>query len=228
MIHGLIQRTKPMRLFHLLCIFISLGLAVSSLMVGWKQTFTAESGLVELAGLMVFALGAVLSVAWMPKGALGKWWPIPVVFVLFCLRELDFHNAFFTPGVLQTRIFTSPVPLWQKAVSAAAMSGILLTLVLLMVRGTRPLLSGLWRRQGWAWSIVAGVTFAVASVLVDGADRQLAAIGVALPHAESAIWTAIEEILELGFALSLIFAICRWHDRAAHSAAPSASFVSQA
>jgi hypothetical protein len=199
-----------MRLFIVVCFLVALSLITSTLSLGWKPTFTSESGMVELAGLLIFALGAVLSIWRMQGGAWRHWWPIPVVFVLFCLRELDVHDAFFTPGLLQTRIFTSPVPLWQKAVSAAAMGGILVTLGLLLLRGTRPLIAGVWNSQSWAWAIVAGVCLAVASVLVDGADRQLAAIGVTLPLADSAIWTAIEEILELCFALSLILAICKW------------------
>ncbi|WP_392338012.1 hypothetical protein [Loktanella salsilacus] len=199
-----------MRLFLIICVLVACSLIVSTLWVGWEITLTSESGMVELAGLIVFALGAVLSLWRMPKDAWRHWWPIPTVFVLFCLRELDVHDAFFTPGLLQTKIFTSAAPLWQKGVSAAAMGGILLTLVLLVMRGTRPLVHALRNGQGWAWAIVGGVCFAVASVLVDGADRQLAAIGVTLPYAGAPIWTAVEEILELCFALSLIFAICKW------------------
>ena len=185
-------------------------LVVSTLLQGWDRALTAEGGAIELTGLAVFALGGVL-VAWqMPAHAWRRWWPIPAIFVLFCLRELDVHDAFFTPGLLQTRIFTSPVPIWQKAVSALAMGGILLTLVLIVTRGIGPLGRALWQGRGWAWSVVIGVVMAIASVLVDGADRQLAAIGVTLPGAESRFWTAIEEVLELGFALSLLLAVCIW------------------
>jgi hypothetical protein len=184
----------------------------SGLWIGWDTTLTSERGMAERAGLIVFALGAVLAMWRMPASAWRRWWPVPTIFVLFCLRELDVHDAFFDPGLLQTRIFTSAVPLWQKVVSAVAMAVVLLTLGALVVRGSGPMVRAMRHGRGWAWGVVVGVCMAIASILIDGADRQLAAIGVTLPQADALIWTALEEMLELGFALSLIFAICMWDD----------------
>ena len=199
-----------MHIFVVTCVVVACSLIGSSLWVGWHTTLTSEHGAAEQAGLIVFAIGALLSIRLMPAGALRNWWPIPAVFVLFCLRELDVHDAFFTPGLLQTRIFTSAVPVWQKVVSALAMGAVVVTLGALLVRGSRPMAQALRNGQSWAWGGIFGLCCAIASVLIDGADRQLAAIGVTLPDADSLIWVGLEELLELCFALSLIFAICTW------------------
>ncbi|MFG6535650.1 MULTISPECIES: hypothetical protein [unclassified Sulfitobacter] len=206
-----------MRIFVVVCVVVVCSLIGSSLWVGWYTTLTTERGAAEQAGLIVFAIGALMSALRMPAGAWRLWWPIPAVFVLFCLRELDVHNAFFEPGLLQTRVFISPLPIWQKIVSALAMGAVVLTLVTLLVRGLRPMAKALRAGQGWAWGVVFGLFCAIASVLIDGADRQLAAIGVTLPYADSLIWVALEEMLELCFALSLIFAICMWGRQQEHA-----------
>ncbi len=199
-----------MRIFAVIFFVVFCSILASGMWTGWDTSMVSEHGTVERAGLTLFALGAAITAARMPASAWPRWWAVPAIFVLFCLRELDMHNAFFDPGLLQTRIFTSPVPLWQKVVSAAAMAFILLTVGSLMIRGSGPFTKALLNKEGWAFAVVLGIGLAISAVLIDGADRQLAAIGVTLPSADSIIWIAVEEFLELGFGLALIFAVCTW------------------
>ncbi|MCF7701815.1 hypothetical protein [Loktanella sp. M215] len=164
----------------------------------------------ELAGLGAFALAAVFSAWRFGLDDLSIWWPVPMILVLFCLRELDIHNSFFEPGILQTAIFSSVAPMWQKAVSAGAMLAVLGVVLRFLLLALPSFWYGLNRRTGWAWSIAVGLLMAVGGVILDGAPRKAAALGLYLNPFYGSVFVAIEEILEMGFAVSLVFAIGTW------------------
>ncbi len=199
-----------MKIFSLTCAAVLIGLTISITLIGWVPTLTSERGGAELAGLLVFALATCLSIGKIGLEGLQHWWPIPAVLMLFCLRELDFHDSFFEPGLLHTEIFSSTAPMWQKAVSAGAMVSIFLILIRVVMLGFIPLTRGLLAKKGWAWAIAIGVIVAALSVLIDGDDRQLVAVGIYLPAGYGAHFTALEELFELGFGLSLVVASSIW------------------
>lgn len=167
-----------------------------------------ETGGVEVVTLLLLGAIAVWSRA--PAAGRPAPWTVTAVIVLLGLRELDFHDWFFEPGWLQIRIFSAPVPAWQKAVSAVAMLAVLGVLLSLAAQGTRPFLRALRRRADWALWLVAGTALAAAATVIDGIGRKLAPHGIALSERADLVFAGFEETMELVFVLCVAVAIARW------------------
>jgi hypothetical protein len=186
---------------------LSVGMVAISLAVqGPATAFLSEQGGVEIAAILCLIGGAVLLAA----GTVRAMWHLPALLVLFALRERDFHDWFFDPGLLHADMLTSDAPLWQRAVSLAVMLFILAVLVRTVWFGARPLLRGLWHRAGWAWTLTIGTALAAGSTLLDGAGRKLAPYGIDLSREVQVALGGVEELAELVFALLLILSIRLW------------------
>jgi hypothetical protein len=180
-----------------------LTILASGLVVqGPQVALTSEAGVVEWLGAGLFAATALVL-------ALHGAWLWAVICALFVLREFDAHDWFFEPGLLHADLLTSAAPLWQKAVGLAVALMILALLVTALWRGARPFLAGLRARQDWALVFAAGFGAAVLSTQLDGLPRKLEPLGITMsPDAQVGV-VAVEELLELAFALALLFAATR-------------------
>lgn len=178
---------------------------------GARVALTSENGGVELATV---ALIVILALWFMVTGAATRrFWMLPAVLVLFALRERDFHNWFYEPGWLQTRVLQGDNPLWQKLVTGAAILAILAVFVLLVIRGAKPFLTSFFTGQAWAWWLTAAGVCGVLSQTLDGAGRKLAPYGITISSELDRALGMTEELAELGLILCLLWAVALFRPR---------------
>ncbi|WP_025312044.1 hypothetical protein [Roseicyclus elongatus] len=180
--------------------------AQSLLRHGVEVTFTEEHGGMERASLLLwlYAAGfALFSKAYLK----AMTWPLALFFLLLALRELDFHNWWFDPGLLRGEIFSSDAPLWQKVVSAIAMTSILGVVLFVVFGGFGKFFAAMREKRIWPWLVVAALVFAFLSTLLDGIGPRLRHIGIEVNDAMHLKITMGEEVLELLFSLLLVSAI---------------------
>ncbi len=170
-----------------------------------------ETGLIELATVMLFALGAALAARklW-HDGTLAARWELPTLLAIFAFREMDAHDWFYEPGLLHAAVISGPAPLWQKLVTGSAILFIVLVLGRVTWRGARPFVAGLLRGRGWAWTLATGGAFAACATLLDGAEGRLAALSIALSPTAFERLGLLEEVLEMLFAASLLLCLWSW------------------
>jgi len=196
-------RPGSLRALFVLCALLTLGSVLSA---GWQVAIKAEYGALELASFLCLSVAALVSGSFYREGTI-KLWAVPVVFGLLALREMDFQNWWFEPGLLRAEIFNGPAALWQKIVSGAAMLGILLTLLTLFVKGARPALKGVMARENWALILFVSGLCVAASIMLDGVDKNLAVFNIEISSSASKLASYLEEIFEFGFAFSLVAAM---------------------
>ena len=180
--------------------------AVSLFTVGLRQTLISETAGLELASAVTLWWAAVVALVWAVRAGLARFWAVPLGIVLLALREHDFQNWFFDPGLVRVDLLTGPALLWQKAVGLAVLLLILATLIRLAWLGWRPMLAGLRTRAGWAWALLTGIALAALSTQVDGLGGDLDRAGWALGETRRAALLLAEEAAELAFALSVMLA----------------------
>ncbi|UZD89658.1 hypothetical protein [Cognatishimia activa] len=186
-----------------ICILLIVGNVMSG---GWQVAIKSELGALELSSFVCLSFAALIGCSF-HKSGLVRLWAIPYVFAFLALREMDFQNWWFDPGLLRTEIFSAPVPIWQKLVSASAMGVIAITLISLLVNGARPFLSALFQGDTWALILAASGVFVSLSLVLDGVEANLSAIGLTLAPAALTVASYMEEIMEFGFAFSLVAAL---------------------
>jgi hypothetical protein len=181
---------------------------ISLFTVGPRATIVSEQGGFEIAGIAILGILTIAMWVWYLADLSRRWiWPLATTF--FVLREFDFHNWYFEPGLLQAGLLTGPAPVWQKAIGLSVAIVILFTFGLVFWRGSRPLLRGLQGRASWAVVLAGGVALAAISTLFDGLDRKLAPYGTELSPFWHTAYVGVEEGLELLFVLSLVYAFAR-------------------
>lgn len=189
------------------------ALVVGSLVLqGWDVALRKEHGGVELASFFTALFSAAMALVLQATSKRGTM-AVPLVLALFALRELDFHDWWFEPGLLHLEIFSGDAPLWQKAVSALVMAGILGTLITLVVRGVRPFWRALIASDGWPWLVIAGCGFVALSLVLDGLPARMDG---ALPRATVILAAITEECGEFLLFVCLAIAVPVGLNRPAH------------
>jgi hypothetical protein len=184
--------------------------AVASLLFQPVLTALAgERGGIEVATVMVLAVLSVMM--WLGAwGNLAESWHWPLAGTLLVLRELDFHDWFFEPGLLQIGLLTGSAPLWQKAIGALTMVIVIVTFGRVAWAGSRALFRGLRAKAGWAWLVVLAFGLAAISTQIDGIARGPTFLGMTPGSEVVRIVGVVEEVIELGFALLLVTALQVW------------------
>ena len=185
---------------------MSLAIVLVSLAtVGWRVTLTSEWVGPELASSVSLALLTV----WLVVAALpghGGLWPLPAATAFLCLRELDFQNWFFDPGLVRFELLTGLAPPWQKLIGLAVALLIAATVLRLARIGAGPFWRGLRAHTGWA-QVMAGTLILLAVVTqLDGLGGDLARAGYNVTTAIRTALLVAEEAGELAFALGLALA----------------------
>lgn len=181
-------------------------IGISVLRIGLPDTLHTEAGGVELASFLVTVCAGLLAFALCfrhDRGLLS----VPILLELFALRELDFHDWWFEPGLLHLEIFAAPVPLWQKLVSSLVMLGILWVLVDIVLRGTGPFLRALRARQGWTLLVVLGCALIGVSIALDGLPYRL---GFDADSTVTFLSESLEEVTEFALFACLLLAVSVW------------------
>ena len=163
----------------------------------------AEGGLVENATAALLALLAVILA--LRAARAPRFWHLPVIAALLCMRELDLDKA--APyGILKSRTYTGDAPLAFKLFGLAVIALILLCLWCLVRHGWRPFREA-WRAgRAWPGLTVAAVAMVVVAKSIDGLNRKLAPFGLSVGEDAAAFSVAAEETMELGFAALLVIA----------------------
>lgn len=185
---------------------IGLTLIVSAAVFGLDTAFRSERGGTEMSSLALAIYGCVLT-ALMSRETNAVSRLVPGVFLLLALREMDFHDWFFEPGLLHVSIFSDPVPVWQKLVSGTAILAILALASAATYRGVPILWRALKQRETWALVLCGAALLAATANSLDGIGRKLAPIGIEVSEGLSAAIEIVEESFELAFVFGLIAAI---------------------
>jgi len=177
-----------------------------------------EGGLVEtVSAAGYFVCVAVLLFRGGMTLAIQRFY-IPVLVLFLGLRELDFDKRFTTMGIFKSRFFSSDtVPLAEKLIGAAVIVFLLYCLYRLLrghlgelLRATRDVTAG----SVGIWLAAGLLVFAKS---IDGLDRKLKGFGLQISPEFTAHSAALEEILEMGIPLILLFASLAWLRRPARS-----------
>ena len=177
-----------------------------------------ENGAIEIASAFLW-LFAALAFLWLAQpNTLSSRWHVPLLFLLFCARELDFDKKFLSQGILKARLYSGDAPIVEKLIGLVVISVILVVVVRLVKRNWRDVLAGLRDGAGWAWTTMFAFGLAGFSKLIDGADRKLASFGVELPPSVNASLSVAEEVMELGFVVVTILALCLYERQSSNSA----------
>lgn len=181
------------------------GVIVSILLQGVDTALTKENGGAEWMSVIAMLVIAVWLVA---IGTLKtRFWMVPVTFLILALRERDGHNWFYDPGFLRAETLSGDNPLWQKALTAAAILCVLVTVLLLLWRGIMPLLRAVLHLRAWTLAFALAGFAAVYAQMVDGSGKKLAQFGIEVSAQVARILPMTEELGELVFALGLVWAV---------------------
>lgn len=183
-----------------------LTVLVSALVFGVETAFRSERGGTEMASLALAVFGCGLT-ALMSRETRAVSKLVPGVFLLLALREMDFHDWFYEPGLLHVSIFNDPVPIWQKLVSGTAILAILALAGAATYRGLPILWRHLKRRETWTLVLCGAAGLAATANSLDGIGRKLAPIGIEVSADLRVAFEIVEEGFELAFVFGLIAAI---------------------
>ncbi|MEZ5685005.1 MAG: hypothetical protein R3D78_03525 [Paracoccaceae bacterium] len=199
--------------------WLGLALSVVLMLAGLAQGLSAkeyfsETGPVEVAGVLLFFLGAVAIIWFAPRGALGRGWFMPVLFLLMVARELDLDKRLTDKGILQLRLYSGDYPPGQK-LFGLAMVALALSVAYLLIRRGLPVMRAAWRagERGWVAGALAGIGLLGIAKTVDGAGRKLAPWGINLSPETVTVLGRTEELFELLGGLAFLLAICLWARR---------------
>lgn len=213
MFHRLMRSSPSIWVLPLL--FASSVVAFVAVIATFDPDPFAEGATIERGTTaLLFLTAATLFVA--HRG--GPWrnrWHLVAIPVLLGLREMDLDKAFMSEGILQLRLYSGDAPLVEKLTGGA----VVVFLVWMILRLIRHDLSGWLQglRDGNPLSLLllgAGLAVIVAKTL-DGLGRRLEPFGVILQQGAPHVLAAVEESLELGFALALLIAVLLWWQHSA-------------
>jgi hypothetical protein len=170
-----------------------------------RQFYIGEGGPVQIfsaAGYVVVIVTLMREMTWRQLSAN---WPLLVVPLAMCLREMDFHAHFTTYTITKTTLYVSPdVPLVEKLFGALVFVLLGVTAVVLLKKYWRSFLHGLRTLQPVALAVVIAAACAVVSKVLDGASSNLAVIGIRVDPTYFSVVS--EEVLELGIPMFMAIA----------------------
>ena len=186
---------------------IALGFLSSSDVAGLYQ----ENGPVEVASVAVWILAALTMVWLSPRQALGERWHVTALFLLFAAREMDFDKRFLSQGVFKARLYSGDSPITEKIIGLCVIAVVLTIVIRLLRRNWRDIWPGVRNGVLWVQVAVLAVLSAVISKTIDGAGRKLQGFGISLSETAEFRLAIVEEILELGFGVLVVLAVCLFH-----------------
>lgn len=195
-------------------LIVGLLVAALSMTAEHARDLLSEGGIVET----LTAAAYLISVATFFRE--GGWdfclrhFYFPLVPLLLCMRELDFHNAFTAMSMTKSRFYVSPdVPILQKLIAVIIILALIAGVVLMIRRHGRDFLEGL--RDFDATAVAVALAFACAggAKTLDGLGRKLAEFGIQIGADAETAALAFEEILELGIPLFIAIAVFSYFSR---------------
>ncbi len=139
---------------------------------------------------------------------------VPGVFILLlALREMDFHARFTTMGMFKIKFYLSPeVPFEQKIIVVLFDIAVISYGIVYLRKVTPGFLRALSVRKAYAFSIIFGLAFMVASKLIDGNSEVFESL-FGMEEGDLGIYSSImEECLELFIPIFFIRALIQYRD----------------
>lgn len=209
-------------------LLLTLGLAfamqmftVNTLPVATQETLLAEGGFYESLSVVGYLL-CIAALVWTLRGAVLRFWYLPLVLAVMAARELDLDKSLFTRGLFKARQYTGDdVPLGERLVAALILAIIICAILLMLWRHVRPFLAALFQGRAWAGAVLLGIGFTVAYKLLDGIARKLAPLGIEISADAERTAFVVEEIGELGIPVMFLAAILLWPGPAPATAHPT-------
>jgi hypothetical protein len=178
------------------------------------QNLTAENGIIEAATAFLFGLAVILAALHLKRTPTRVWLAGLLVLVWLYLRELDHQKQFTGRSIASIRFFTDPEIAWlTKVIALACLLPFGLSGLYLFGRLLKRLQKGLRASAGLLCYLGIGIIMVVTAQAAEkwGLDRN----------------SVIEEIFELGFAVTAVCFLCSHPERPAGSFAcrPGASYL---
>ncbi|MEE4187666.1 MAG: hypothetical protein V2I76_04360 [Roseobacter sp.] len=204
-------RVSPLRVFGLCLAVILAFIAVDLLVFADGASFKREGGGLETASAVLYIVAAVVFLRVVPEGSLTRLVHVPLLMVLFALRELDFDKAFTSSGILSLRLYSGDSPLTTKLIAGA----VAVAAVFVILRTVWVGVPAAWRalRTGavWPWYAAAAGGVVVVAKSIDGLGRKLLEFGIVISDDLDATAALVEEVGEAFipvFAMMAVFS--RW------------------
>ncbi len=193
---------------RLLCGMIIACVVVGASFTGMRSV-ESEAGLVEVMSSLALFAAVVLFCLATGLDSIRRYWYGTVILAFLCARELDLDKMLFSDGILSIKHYSGTASLWEKGLGALILTGLLLALAVLALRGFPPLLAHLRAGRVWALLIAFAVGLLVVGKSLDGLERKLADFNLAVPAVSAQIALFCEEVAELAAALCLLMAVVR-------------------
>jgi hypothetical protein len=184
--------------------------ALNVLPVGGQNRLLVEGGVFETLSVVGYLVCIFLVfVVWSGRTILSRWY-IPLIMLLFAMRELDFDKSFFTVGLLKSRQYVGDlVALPERFLSVVILTLILTTIAFLVRNELKPFLAGVVRIEPGKLAALTSGTLVVLVKTLDGLGRKLAEFNV-MPAPEVLQFAyVVEEVGEMGIPLLFAAAIMK-------------------
>ncbi|WP_138058578.1 hypothetical protein [Sulfitobacter geojensis] len=192
----------------LLLVYVLFVCVVTVAMQGMRAVET-EAGGIELMSAYAWFCALLLFVATYRRNAVTRYWYGAALLAALFARELDLDKAFFDSGILSLRHYSGAAPLWQKLVGAAVVLGLLISGILLLVKGFGPFLQGIKAEERGQLLILAALCLTVFGKSLDGLARKLWGVGIEVSTKTIQIAQIAEESAELAASLCVMAAVRR-------------------
>ncbi|MBS9719124.1 hypothetical protein JYU29_00315 [Tianweitania sp. BSSL-BM11] len=203
------QSTKTFTIHVLMAIIAIVVLLVMPFLTNSEEMrifYISEGGPVQIFSAAGYVVVIVLLMREMSWADLSENWPLVIVPLAMCLREMDFHAHFTTYSITKTTLYVSPdVPIVEKLFGALVFILLGITAVALVNKYWRAFLAGLRQMQPVAMAVLAGAICAVLSKVLDGASSNLQVIGIDVQPTYFSV--VAEEVLELGIPMFFAIAV---------------------
>jgi len=196
-------RTKPITSAW---VFIILSLGLALLFDAHRYPLLVrEGGIIEsLSALGYFICALVM----LYRGGLEfvqRYHYLVILVILFGLRELDFDKRFTTMGILKSRFYTGDtVPFGEKLIGLAVIALLLYVVLRIVKNHSASFIAGIKKTAPQTLGTLSVIAALVFAKSIDGLDRKLSGIGLAVDPALGTQIGVIEEVLELGIPVLIL------------------------
>lgn len=179
-----------------------------------RDLWLKEAGLIESASAIGYFLCAAMILYKGRISYLKKHYYFFVLIFFFMLRELDFDKKFTAMGIFKLRFYSTPgVPMMEKIAGGMVILLLLYVVFKIVKNHSLDFVGGLKNNSVVSIGIFIVGTLLVVSKSLDGLARKLHGFGVEISNYASTQASTLEEVLELGIPMILIFTINEYFKR---------------
>ena len=199
----ILEGWKPV--YIIVCIVVIISIGLIPLGHDIVRPMTRDGGLIQVATAVLLCIGVVLVLSRVIAGQqpVLKWVEAFCILAVYAMRELDFHRLFTTEHVTRLKLYTGPFPLEEKLIGAAIWLVFFAAVLHFCITTVPPWIRNLKKKVPQAWYIVAWALLLVGAQILDK-PRFLRGWRTIL----------VEETMELGAAIMMIFIIVSFISRA--------------